>query len=489
MSSLALVTIRSSIASPRVGLSITWVKKLSSVHSRSLPGCLQLTMLLFQQMSGWLKSPIISRTVLGHKKPGHSFAKPRQLLRPAKVGRNNKGHDADHPGQSVPKEKRQTLLRFLRANDGHPLSWTSLWFPSPCLCRDGKCPPRPKKGTYHMLPLSFPLAPVKGWGLNHFPGQPVPMLDNPLGEEKFPNIQSKPPLAQLEAISSCPITCYLGEETDPHLSTTSFQAKQSQLPQPLLRRLLLQTLHQLRCPSLYALQYLNIPLVVGGPKLNTVFENFILPLAPGRGQGILSSPINFSMVSASSTGLSGTALAPGRLGHSVGLADREESLLIKVFYRNAEAKCQGLPAQEMVSDLPPPPSGDNELKPSDLLSRKERARAGFVPWGMTGFGREIQADRHLLKEEKTLLGRDFLASVLLALDTPCQNATKSLESNTVTSEMPSGTVSPWGSKPQPWGSQSFCIAGKEAQAGAIWIMHQGRFAVAGEFSKCKQESQ
>ncbi|KAK4808475.1 hypothetical protein QYF61_005792 [Mycteria americana] len=128
----------------------------------------------------------------------------------------------------------------------------------------------------------------KGWRLNHFPGQSVPMLDNPLGEEKFPNIQSKPPLAQLEAISSCPITCYLGEETDPHLSTTSFQvvvesdevspqppflqAKQSQLPQPLLIRLLLQTLHQLRCPSLYALQYLNIPLVVGGPKLNTVFE-------------------------------------------------------------------------------------------------------------------------------------------------------------------------------------------------------------------------
>ncbi|KAK4821747.1 hypothetical protein QYF61_000808, partial [Mycteria americana] len=52
---------------------------------------------------------------------------------------------------------------------------------------------------------------------------PVPMLDNPFSEIKFPNIQSKPPLAQLEAISSCPITCYLGEETDPHLTTTSFQ--------------------------------------------------------------------------------------------------------------------------------------------------------------------------------------------------------------------------------------------------------------------------
>ncbi|KAK4824165.1 hypothetical protein QYF61_011292, partial [Mycteria americana] len=109
--------------------------------------------------------------------------------------------------------------------------------------------------VHYLIQTSFKY--LQGWRLNHFPGQPVPMLDNPLGEEKFPNIQSKPPLAQLEAISSCPITCYLGEETDPHLSTTSFQvvvesdevspqppflqAKQSQLPQPLLIRLLLQT--------------------------------------------------------------------------------------------------------------------------------------------------------------------------------------------------------------------------------------------------------
>ncbi|KAK4828617.1 hypothetical protein QYF61_000069 [Mycteria americana] len=113
---------------------------------------------------------------------------------------------------------------------------------------------------------------VMGWRLHHFPGQPVPMLDNPFSEVKFPNIQSKPPLVQLEAISSCPITCYLGEETDPHLSTTSFQAKQSQFPQPLLIRLLLQTLHQLRCPSLDTLQHLNVSLVERGPKLNTVFE-------------------------------------------------------------------------------------------------------------------------------------------------------------------------------------------------------------------------
>ncbi|KAK4824258.1 LOW QUALITY PROTEIN: hypothetical protein QYF61_012524 [Mycteria americana] len=81
--------------------------------------------------------------------------------------------------------------------------------------------------------------------------QPVPMLDKPFSEVKFPNIQSKPPLVQLKAISSCPIICYLGEETDPHLSTPSFQ---------------------LRCPSLDTLQHLNVSLQVRGPKLNTVIK-------------------------------------------------------------------------------------------------------------------------------------------------------------------------------------------------------------------------
>ena len=39
----------------------------------------------------------------------------------------------------------------------------------------------------------------------------------------FPNIQSKPPLMQLEAISCHPITSYLGKETNNHLTTTTFQ--------------------------------------------------------------------------------------------------------------------------------------------------------------------------------------------------------------------------------------------------------------------------
>ena len=49
------------------------------------------------------------------------------------------------------------------------------------------------------------------------------MLYNTLSEEIFPNIQSRPPLEQHEAISSRPITCYLGKETDIHLTTISFQ--------------------------------------------------------------------------------------------------------------------------------------------------------------------------------------------------------------------------------------------------------------------------
>jgi len=50
------------------------------------------------------------------------------------------------------------------------------------------------------------------------------------------------------------------------------ETKQPQFPQPLLVRFVLQTLHQLCCPSLDMLQHLNIFLIVRDPKLNTVFE-------------------------------------------------------------------------------------------------------------------------------------------------------------------------------------------------------------------------
>ncbi|KAK4818686.1 hypothetical protein QYF61_017907 [Mycteria americana] len=92
------------------------------------------------------------------------------------------------------------------------------------------------------------------------------MLHNTFGEEIFPNIQSKPPLAQLEAISS------LVESDEVSPQPPFLQAEQPQVPQPLPISLVLQTLPQLRCPSLDTLQPLNVSLGVRGPTLNTAFE-------------------------------------------------------------------------------------------------------------------------------------------------------------------------------------------------------------------------
>lgn len=59
--------------------------------------------------------------------------------------------------------------------------------------------------------------------INHFPGQLVLVPDNSFSERILPDIQSKPSLAQFGTISSCPVACYLGEETNPHLAKTSLQ--------------------------------------------------------------------------------------------------------------------------------------------------------------------------------------------------------------------------------------------------------------------------
>lgn len=56
---------------------------------------------------------------------------------------------------------------------------------------------------------------LPGWWLDQFLGKPIPTPEHYFSEENFPNTQSKLPLVELETISSCPITCYLGEDTDP----------------------------------------------------------------------------------------------------------------------------------------------------------------------------------------------------------------------------------------------------------------------------------
>ena len=68
--------------------------------------------------------------------------------------------------------------------------------------------------------------------------QPIPVPDLSFREKILPNIQPEPPLVQLEAITSCPITSYRGAEADTHLATTSFQAvveSNEVSPEPLLQ--------------------------------------------------------------------------------------------------------------------------------------------------------------------------------------------------------------------------------------------------------------
>ncbi|KAJ7424515.1 hypothetical protein WISP_28382 [Willisornis vidua] len=76
------------------------------------------------------------------------------------------------------------------------------------------------------------------------------MPDHSLCKEFLSNVQTKPPLAELEPVSSCSTAGCLREETNPHPATTSFQvvvesddispeppllqAKQPQVPQPFL---------------------------------------------------------------------------------------------------------------------------------------------------------------------------------------------------------------------------------------------------------------
>lgn len=59
-------------------------------------------------------------------------------------------------------------------------------------------------------------------GFHHFPGQPVSGLNNPLWEASFLNIQPKPSLTQLKAISFSHVAWYWGKQTNTHLATSSF---------------------------------------------------------------------------------------------------------------------------------------------------------------------------------------------------------------------------------------------------------------------------
>jgi len=49
---------------------------------------------------------------------------------------------------------------------------------------------------------------IQGCLLNHLPGEPILVINNPLSKEVFPYIQPKLTLVQLKVISPCPATCH-----------------------------------------------------------------------------------------------------------------------------------------------------------------------------------------------------------------------------------------------------------------------------------------
>lgn len=51
----------------------------------------------------------------------------------------------------------------------------------------------------------------QAWRCDHFPEEPVPVLNHSLGDGPFLNIQPKPPLIQLHAVSLSPVS---GHETE-----------------------------------------------------------------------------------------------------------------------------------------------------------------------------------------------------------------------------------------------------------------------------------
>ena len=118
---------------------------------------------------------------------------------------------------------------------------------------------------------------IQGWWLNHLPGEPIPVLNNPFCKEVFPDIQPKLTLVQLKAISPHPVSCRQWEETNPALAVSTFQILeesnevspqppflQTKQPQFLLSKNLpqwiskhMQALHLTRGPKMWSLRPLH----------------------------------------------------------------------------------------------------------------------------------------------------------------------------------------------------------------------------------------
>lgn len=115
------------------------------------------------------------------------------------------------------------------------------------------------------------------------------MFDHPHSKGIFPNIESKPPLAQLCAVSSCPIIGHQGEEISISISASPpqevverkqitswppfLQTRQPKCPQHLLTGHAFQPFDQFCYPFLDALKYINILFLLWSPEHNIQGED------------------------------------------------------------------------------------------------------------------------------------------------------------------------------------------------------------------------
>ncbi|RMC18685.1 hypothetical protein DUI87_04581 [Hirundo rustica rustica] len=120
---------------------------------------------------------------------------------------------------------------------------------------------------------------------------------NTFSGDFFPNIQSKPPTAHPEAISSTSVNCYLEKENKLHLDTISLQVKtesdevspetpflqaeSSQFPQLFPMGLVLQTFHQPCYPSVDTLQHLNVSAELSVYKTEHKIWGGVVSTVPG----------------------------------------------------------------------------------------------------------------------------------------------------------------------------------------------------------------
>lgn len=84
-----------------------------------------------------------------------------------------------------------------------------------------------------MCHIYTPFKYLQGWWPHLFPGQPVPLFDNPFVEEISPTIWSKPPLVQAVAVSLCPIHANLkNRQLKKKFSKWNFSVRQAVIWKP-----------------------------------------------------------------------------------------------------------------------------------------------------------------------------------------------------------------------------------------------------------------